>query len=303
MQATPAASLWADTPSPASASAQCSSGSWPTGGADAEALLRKAVDLGIDHVDTAQFYADGFVNHVIRHILAEGRRIVVATKVGADPAPGKTPPIKPAQRPEQLRASVEANLRSLGLKQLPLVNLRRLDVPPGLTAEGDQVVDIEDQLAAMIAMRDEGKVGAIGVSAVSRNNLERALSAGIVCVQSAYSVLSRRYEDMLDLCTSHGIAWVPFFPLGGAHFPGWPKVTGHPRMVEIATDMAVTPSQLGLAWLLAHRPNILLIPGTSDTAHLRENTGAGSLSLGEEVMAELDALGAETIDLVQENVG
>ena len=271
--------------------------------ADAEALLRQAVDLGVDHVDTAQFYASGFVNGAIRQLLAEGRRFVVATKVGADPAPDTKPPIKPAQRPEQLRASVEANLRSLGLEQLPLVNLRRLDIPPGLTAEGDQVVNIEDQLAAMIAMRDEGKVGAIGMSAVSRDNLERALPAGIVCVQSAYSLLSRRYEDMLDLCASHGVAWVPFFPLGGARFPGWPKVTGHPRVVEIATDMAITPSQLGLAWLLAHRPNIVLIPGTSDAAHLRENIDAGSLSLGKEVMAELDALGTEMTNLNEETAG
>ena len=270
---------------------------------DAQALLREAVDLGVDHVDTAQFYASGFVNDAIRQLLAEGRRVVVATKVGADPAPDAKPPIKPAQRPEQLRASVEANLRSLGLEQLPLVNLRRLDIPPGLTAEGDQVVNIEDQLTAMIAMRDEGKVGAIGMSAVSRDNLVRALPAGIVCVQSAYSLLSRQYEDMLDLCASHGIAWAPFFPLGGARFPGWPKVTQHPRVIEIATDMAVTPSQLGLAWLLAHRPNILLIPGTSDAAHLRENIDAGSLSLGERVVAELDALGAETIDLDQEQAG
>ena len=268
--------------------------------ADASALLRQAIDLCVDHVDTAQFYADGFVNHAIRRLLAEGRRIVVATKVGADPAPGRSPPIQPAQRPEQLRASVEANLRSLGLEQLPLVNLRRLDIPPGLTARGDQVVDINDQLAAMIALRDEGKVGAIGLSAVSRDNLERALPAGIACVQSAYSLLSRQYEDMLGLCAAHGIAWVPFFPLGGARFFGWPQVTEHPRVVAVATDMAVTPFQLGLAWLLAHRPNILLIPGTSDAAHLRENIDAGSLSLDEEVMAELDALGAETIDLDEE---
>ena len=263
--------------------------------ADAVALLREAVDLGVDHVDTAQFYADGFVNDAIRRLLAEGRRVVVATKVGGDPAPGAKPPIKPAQRPEQLRASVEDNLRSLGLEQLPLVNLRRLDIPPGLTAEGDQVVDIDDQLEAMIALRDEGKVGAIGLSAVSRENLERALPAGVVCVQNAYSLLSRRDEDMLDLCASHGIAWAPFFPLGGARFPGWPKVTEHPRVIEIAADMAVTPSQLGLAWLLAHRPNVVLIPGTADAAHLRENIDAGSLSLAEEVMAELDALGADTI--------
>ena len=262
--------------------------------ADAAALLRRAVDLGVDHVDTARFYADGFVNNVIRQVLADGRALVVATKVGADPAPGATPPIRPAQRPEQLRASVEDNLRSLGLERLPIVNLRRLDIPPGLTAEGDQIVDIDDQLAAMIAMRDEGKIGAIGLSAANRSNLRRAVPAGIVCVQSAYSLLSRRYEDMLDLCAAHGIAWVPFFPLGGAHFPGWPNVTAHPKVVAIAAKMAVTPSQLGLAWLLAHRPNILLIPGTADADHLRENMAATTLSLDSKVMAELDTLGAET---------
>ena len=108
---------------------------------------------------------------------------------------------------------------------------------------------------------------------------------------------------MLDLCASHGIAWVPFFPLGGARFPGWPKVTDHRRVVEIATAMAVAPSQLGLAWLLAQRPNILLIPGTSDPAHLRENIEVGALSLGAEVMAELDALGADTTDPGEEKAG
>ncbi len=270
--------------------------------ADAAALLRQAIDLGVDHVDTAQFYADGFVNDVVRQVLTDGRAFVVATKVGADPAPGARPPIKPAQRPEQLRASVEDNLRSLGLERLPVVNLRRLDLPPGLTAEGDQIIDIDDQLATMIAMRDEGKIDAIGLSAVSRDNLERALPAGIICVQSAYSLLSRRYEDMLDLCVAHGIAWVPFFPLGGARFPGWPKVTEHARVVAIAAAMAITPSQLGLAWLLAHRPNIFLIPGTADAGHLRENMAAASLPL-DAVMAELDALGAGTIAIDEEKAG
>ena len=271
--------------------------------ADAAALLRRAIDLGVDHVDTAQFYGHGFANDVIRQVLADGRAFVVATKVGADPAQGAKPPIKPAQRPEQLRASVEGNLRSLGLEQLPVVNLRRLDVPPGLKAEGDQIVDIDDQLAAMIAMRDEGKIGAIGLSAVNRGNLERALPAGIVCVQSAYSLLSRRYEKMLDLCSAHGIAWAPFFPLGGARFPGWPKVADHPKVGEIAARLRVSPSQLGLAWLLAHRPNILLIPGTADGDHLRENMTAATLSLDGGIVAELDALGAETIEADGEMAG
>ena len=266
--------------------------------ADALALLARAIDLGVDHIDTAQFYGNGFANDVIRRVLADGRRIVVATKVGADPDPGAKLPIKPAQRPEQIRASVEDNLRSLGLERLPVVNLRRLDIAPGLVAEGDQIVDIDDQLAVMIAMRDEGKIGAIGLSAADPNNLQRAVPAGIVCVQSAYSLLSRQYEGMLDLCVEHGIAWVPFFPLGGAHFPGWPKVIDHPKVIEIAAEIAVTPSQLGLAWLLAHRRNILLIPGTASVSHLQENIASAALSLGDDVLSRLDALGTATIQSI-----
>lgn len=261
---------------------------------EAVALLRRAIDLGADHVDTAQFYANGFVNEVIRTVWRERPALVVVTKIGGDPNPGKPFPIKLAQRPEELRASVEANLRSLGTEQLPVVNLRRPDVPPGLTAEGDQVVDIDDQLATMIVMRDEGKIGAIGVGSVSRANLERALPAGIVCVQSAYSLLSRHYEDMLNLCAENGIAWVPFFPLGGASSPGWMQVTAHPRVVEIAANLGVTPSQLGLAWLLAHRPNILLIPGTASRAHLEENIASSTLSIDAAIQAELDALGVDS---------
>jgi len=271
--------------------------------ADAAALLRRAIDLGINHVDTAQFYANGFVNDVIRKVLLDGRKFVVVTKVGADPDPGKKFPIKPAQRPEQLRASVDDNLRSLGLEQLPVVNLRRLDIAPGLVAEGDQIVDIDDQLAMLIALRDEGKVGAIGVGSANRTNLERAIPAGIVCVQSGHSLLSRQYEDMLDLCLAHGIAWVPFFPLGGSHFAGWPKVTDHPRVIEIAAAMGTSPSQLGLAWLLARSPNILLIPGTTNPAHLKKNIASASLSLDSAVLAELDALGAERRETFTGKVG
>ncbi len=267
---------------------------------DAANLLRHAVDLGVDHVDTAQFYGDGFANEVIRQVLADGRQLLVVTKVGADADPGKKLPVKPTQRPEQLRASVEDNLRSLGLEQLPVVNLRRLDIAPGLVAEGDQIVDLDDQLAALVALRDAGKIGAIGVSSVSRENLERAIPAGIVCVQSAYSLLSRQYEDMLDVCVGHGIAWVPFFPLGGAGFPGWPKVTDHPKVIEIAASLDVTPSQLGLAWLLAHKPNILLIPGTTSRAHLKQNIAAPSLRLDAGALAQLDALGARSSN-VQRN--
>jgi aryl-alcohol dehydrogenase-like predicted oxidoreductase len=257
------------------------------------AVLRRAIDLGVNHIDTAQFYADGFVNGVIGEVLREARHIVVATKVGADPNPGGKIPLIAAQRPEQLRASVEDNLRSMGVDQLAVVNLRRLDVRPGIAAEGDQIVDIDDQLAVMIAMRDEGKIGAIGLSGVNLDGLKRAIPVGVACVQNAYSLVSRQFEEMLELCVDQGIAWVPFFPLGGS-FPGWPKVNDQPKVIEVATRIAVTPSQLGLAWLLARKPNILLIPGTASLAHLEENIASASITLDQDALAELDAIYSKT---------
>jgi pyridoxine 4-dehydrogenase len=140
-------------------------------------------------------------------------------------------------------------------------------------------------------MRDEGKIGAIGLSAVSMNSLMRAIPAGIACVQNAYSLLSRQSEDMLNLCADHEIAWVPFFPLGGA-FPDYPKVVDQPKLIEIAARMAIKPSQLGLVWLLAHKANILLIPGTASMAHLEANIAAASISLDDDTLAELDAIHA-----------
>ena len=253
------------------------------------ALMEHAIDLGVDHIDTAQFYADGRINEMIGQVVRSRAGVVVASKVGADPNPGGTIPLKPAQRPEQLRASVEDNLRSLGLDHIPVVNLRRLDVGPGLKAEGDQAVDLDEQLAVMTSLRDEGKIGAIGLSAIDLQGLKRALPVGIACVQNAYSLVSHEFEEVLTLCREHHVAWVPFFPLGGA-YPGWPKVTEHPAVIEIAAKLDIKPSQLGLAWLLAHAPNILLIPGTADRGHLEENIAAASIQLSWDVLAELDAL-------------
>ncbi|MFD5816787.1 aldo/keto reductase [Streptomyces sp. NPDC127038] len=256
---------------------------------EAVALLRRAVELGVDHVDTAEFYGFGFANDVIREALRPEDGVLVVTKVGADPDPGGPLPLRLAQRPEQLRASVEDNLRSLGTDRLPVVNLRRLDSGPGLRADGDQIVGLDDQLAVMTALRDEGKIGAIGLSGVPLDGLRRALPAGIVCVQNAYSLVSRADEDMLRLCAAEGIAWVPFFPLGGA-FPGLPKVTGDPAVRAVAASLGVTPSQIGLAWLLHHAPNVLLIPGTADAAHLEANMTAGGITLDAAALATLDAV-------------
>lgn len=141
----------------------------------------------------------------------------------------------------------------------------------------------------MTALRDEGKIGAIGLSSVTLDGLRRALPAGVVCVQNAYSLVSRDDEDVLRLCTAEGIAWVPFFPLGGA-FPGLPKATEEPAVHAVAASLGVTPSQVGLAWLLHRGPNVLLIPGTANTAHLEANTAVSGITLDAATLATLDGI-------------
>ena len=252
-------------------------------------LLRHAFDRGVDHVDTAEFYGDGFVNGVVRDALRPEDDVLVATKVGGAPNPGGPVPLRLAQRPDELRSSVEANLTSLRLDRLPLVNLRRAEVGPGLIAEGDQVVDLDDQLDVLVGLRDAGKVGAIGLSNVTASDLRRALPVGIACVQNSYSLVSRDGEDLLDLCVAEDIAWVPFFPLGGA-FPGLPKVTDEPAVQAAARALRVAPAQVGLAWLLAHTGNTHLIPGTADLAHLEANLAVGEIALDAATLAALDAV-------------
>jgi aryl-alcohol dehydrogenase-like predicted oxidoreductase len=253
------------------------------------AVLRRAVELGVDHLDTAQFYGDGVVNRRIHAALAPyPEHLVLVSKVGATPDPGGATELRLAQRPEDLRAQVEDNLRSLGTDRIDVVNLRRADVAPGLVAEGDQIVDLDDQLAAMVALRDAGKIGAIGLSHVSAEQLRHALPAGIVCVQNAYSLVDRGSEPVLDLCREHGIAWVPYFPLGGGRL-GQRHVTDLPAVVDTATRLGVTRAQVGLAWLLAYAPQTLLIPGTRSVAHLEENLAAGDVALDAETMATLGA--------------
>jgi pyridoxine 4-dehydrogenase len=257
---------------------------------DAVAVLRRAVELGVNHIDTASFYGPGEVNRRIREALAPyPDDLVIVSKVGARYVAEGQIPLAAAQRPAELRAAVEDDLSQLGLDRVPVVNLRRLDLGPGLAAEGDQIVDLDDQLAEMIALRDEGKIGAIGVSSVPLDILQRALPAGIVCVQNSYSLLDRSQEEMLDFSVTEDIAWVPYFPLGSA-FPGFPKATDNEVAVDIAGELGVLPAQVGLAWLLAHAPNTLLIPGTRSIAHLEENLDAGEVALSPEAIARLDAV-------------
>ncbi|MBC8991453.1 aldo/keto reductase [Micromonospora chalcea] len=257
--------------------------------AGAVAVLRHAIDSGVDHFDTAEFYGSGFVNGLIREALRPGDDVLIVSKVGAASDPGGPFPLRVAQRPEELRAGVEANLVTFGVEQIPVVNLRRMDVgfTPPMPAE--QRVDLDDQLAVMTALRDEGKIGAIGLSSVSPEILRRALPAGIVCVQNAYSLVSREDEELLQLCAAEGIAWVPFFPLGGAA-PGMPKVTDEPAVIAAAERHGCSPAQVGLAWLLHHASQTMLIPGTSKIGHLDANLAAGSITLDEETLATLDAI-------------
>jgi pyridoxine 4-dehydrogenase len=252
------------------------------------AILRRAVELGVDHIDTAQFYGPGTVNELIRtalHPYAEGLQLV--SKVGAEPHPQSR--IVAAQRPEQLRAQVEANLATLGAEQLAVVNLRRADAAPGIIATGDQVVDLDSQLAELIALRDEGKLAGIGLSHVSLAQLRQALPAGIVCVQNMYNMLERGDEDLLAECERNGIAWVPFFPLGSA-FDRMTHVTEHPVVVAHAERLGMTAAQAGLAWLLAHSPQTLLIPGTRSPGHLAENVAVAQVRLDAEAITAFDAL-------------
>lgn len=256
--------------------------------ADARSVIRRARDLGVDHVDTALFYGHGFSNECLAAELGSDEGVVVVTKVGARPSKRGPVPLASAQRPEELREGVVENLRTLRRERLDVVNLRhipRFGFPKGPR----QHVKIEDQLAEMVAMREEGLIGAIGLSTVTAEQLTQSLPAGIVCVQNAYSLVSRGDEDVLDICRAEGIAWVPYFPLGGT-YPGSPKVRKNAVARQIADELGTTPAQVGLAWLLQHAENTMLIPGTSSIDHLEQNVAVGDLELSEDQMARLDAI-------------
>jgi pyridoxine 4-dehydrogenase len=255
------------------------------------AVLRRAAEAGVDHVDTAWFYGAGACNALVREAFAPcPENPVVATKLGADISAAGG--LVAAQRPEQLREQVEKNLASLGLDRLPVAYLRRLDFAPGIIAEGRQLVDIDDQLAELTALRAEGKIDSIGLSNVDADQLRHALPVGIACVQNAYNLLDRATEPVLEVCRRHGIAWVPYIPLGSA-FPGRRRVADDATVRAVAGELGVTAAQVGLAWLLAHYERTLLIPGTADPGHLAENLAAAQVVLGPGHQARLDALAGQ----------
>ena len=259
----------------------------PKDRAGAVAVVRRAVEAGVNHIDTAQFYGPDVANELIREALHPyPEDLAIVSKVGARrDGEGNW---NPAQRPEQLREDVEANLRALGTERLAAVNLRLHGAGGG--ASHDQRVALEDQLAAMVQMREGGLIAGVGISTANRAQVEQAITdAGIVTVQNAYSLLARDDENVLTLCAEHGVAYVPYFPLGSA-FPHMPKVVDNPVVKDIADQVDATPAQVGLAWLLAHDSNILLIPGTSSLQHLEQNLAVAAVQLSDSHLAELDAV-------------
>jgi aryl-alcohol dehydrogenase-like predicted oxidoreductase len=250
-------------------------------------FLRDAVAAGVDHVDTAGFYDDA--NVLLREALgARMDEVLIATKIGAV---GRGRRLEAAQRPAELRTSIDDNRRSLGVDRLDLVYLRRADGRPGIIATGDQLVPIEDQLAELVALRDAGAIGAIGLSNVDAERLARALPAGVVAIQNSYSAVDRTDEALLTTASEHGIAWAPYMPLGSG-FAGMPKVADQPAVIDAAAELGATAAQVGLAWLLQHDPAVVLIAGTSSLGHLRENLAAGTLRLPPAQVAAIDAVAA-----------
>jgi pyridoxine 4-dehydrogenase len=247
----------------------------------ARAVLRRAVELGVDHIDTSQYYGPDVVNELIRDALypyPENLRLV--TKVGArrDGTGGWHPALSPAE----LRAGVEDNLRTLKIERIDLVNLRLFDVD-----DADGL--LPEQLGALEDLRTEGKLDLIGISNASADAVRRGLElVDLACVQNAFSVVNRGEEGELTLCEERGLAFVPFFPLGSAFAGGPRQLAADPAIAEVAARHGATPSQIALAWLLHRSDRILLIPGTSSIAHLEENIAAGEIALSAEDMGQLE---------------
>lgn len=247
----------------------------------ARAVLRRAIELGVDHIDTAQYYGPDVVNDLIRESLYPyPENLKLVTKVGG--RRDDQGAWLPAQTPAELRAGVEDNLRSLRVERMDLVNLRLM------SADGSGDV-LAEQLGTLEDMRREGKLDLIGISEAAADTVRRALDlVDVAEVQNAYSVVNRSGEDVLELCMEREIAFVPYFPLGSA-FAGGPKqLAEDPAIAGVAERRGITVTQVALAWLLSRYERMLLIPGTSSVQHLEENMASEDVELDEQDLAELE---------------
>jgi len=247
----------------------------------AVAVLSEAVNLGVNHIDTSDYYGPHVTNQIIRqalHPYPDG--LVIVTKVGARRGPDKS--WIPAQSRQELIDAVHDNLRNLGLDVLDVVNLRVGGVSE--PSEGP----IEDQVAVLSELKLQGLIRHIGLSNVTPRQLAQAQTiTQIVCIQNLYNVANRHDDAFIDDLAHQGIAYVPFFPLGGFSPLQSSALNG------AAASLRATPMQVALAWLLRRSPNILLIPGTSSVEHLRENLQASTIQIPSEVLVDLDAIGRE----------
>ena len=257
----------------------------PTDPDAARAVLRRAVELGVNHIDTAQAYGPDVVNALIAQTLHPyPEDLVIATKVGGtrdDQGNWIW-----AARPEQLRALVEDDLRALRLERIDLVNLRL-----GVGGEPPEDVPLADQLGVLTDLRREGKLDLIGLSTVSADVVAAALEiTPIAAVQNAFGIANRADEPVLDLCREHGIAYVPYYPLGSAFTGGPQALAADPAIAAVADRHGVSGTQIALAWLLAHYDRMLLIPGTSSVAHLEQNMAVAAVDLDADDLAALDGV-------------
>jgi aryl-alcohol dehydrogenase-like predicted oxidoreductase len=250
----------------------------------ARAVLRRAIELGVDHIDTSQYYGPDVVNDLIREALHPyPDNLKLVTKVGArrDGNGGWLPALSPAE----LRQGVEDNLRSLRVERMDLANLRVAD------GGGGPGVPTDEQLETMQDLRREGKLDLVGVSNVTLEGARFAAErVELGEIQNAYSVLDRDNEPVLELCRERGIAFVPFFPLGSAFTGGPQTLAADPAIAQVAAKHGATPSQVALAWLLARDDRILLIPGTTSVAHLEENMAAADIALDPQDLQTLEGV-------------
>ncbi len=243
------------------------------------AVLREAIESGVNHIDTSDFYGPHITNQIIKQALQPYRKdLTIVTKVGARRGDDGSWILDPS--PEFLKRSVQDNLHNLGLDVLPIVNLR----VGGVSAPSD--ASITEPLTALAELQQQGLIQHIGLSNVSQKQFDEARPiTKLVCVQNYYNVAHREDDGFLDRLNAEGVAYVPFFPLGG--FTPLQSST----LDDAASALHTTPIVVALAWLLQRSPNILLIPGTSSVAHLRENISAASLQLPQDILHKLNEMG------------